>query len=954
MKRKSAKKLLSIALALVMLICTIPISGIVALAEEVSTTVLYASEITNNTDLTLNSNTKLIMDKTLYLKSIIGARYDITITGDEALNIASAKCTIEVDTFRCSAPLLVTSTSESYVQAAIYASEFIVSGPELVLYGNWPLYAYTVDITAKVVNIRALRDEAIYAKDTINLNCETIVINSEGTALNSAKWIKLIASKYCTINSNADGICTRDDSWANNNSIYLGGRITINAKNRGFHTTNGSIYSGGTVAGNNNEIPALELLNVTAAKPFEGKGIISFICPDAKITATGKNEPGMSANSIYLEGVYDIKTNGGHGINPKYIMQFYKGCFNISGAKGDFAAVKSNKEEDNCLRIAEGLEVHSPSGGYFDDKRIYDSAGNLAKELSLYSAIDTVEIQVHKPVAGMTAIKDKRAIAGDLPEFVTFSEIKWYEDGILMGNNDVFAAGKTYSAEVILYGEDYRCFPSGYMGKVNGKSVTTGLSSYNQVIHLRPNFGTCPKAITEVAFNITTPVEGKMPSNPYTNSGSAYYVSSQNMEWTVLSYTSNDYVPMTTSTFEGGRSYRFSFDVIAHNGYGFPIDFLSSIDPKSSVTATVNGNSAYVAAVEEASTSKIRVTFIFGECNDTIIENIRIEVTPPKAGEYPDYNAKVVGTGYHISTFHNSYIDVYWKNPAEKWYYVKNGVSWWDVTDGGYDYVYENEVFLPDHKYQCEVYVQTNDGYEFVMDLYTNPETWPSVMVNGYYSGEPTKFGSNLQFEQEVSCVFDCSKQSLDETGVTDLSKPLAGANPDYTATTFAPNLYEVTKITWYDALGEELPADTTFIAGKVYRVDVQIETKTVVDNNVSYQVALFNCYKNYKTSLNGIGLEMINLENANKEDLEEYFNHAYFTYANKPINLCYTFKPAPQPTMGDINFDDSVNIKDLIRLKRIIAGLETNITNADPTLDGKVNSLDITFIKKFLLQHRA
>ena len=98
----------------------------------------------------------------------------------------------------------------------------------------------------------------------------------------------------------------------------------------------------------------------------------------------------------------------------------------------------------------------------------------------------------------------------------------------------------------------------------------------------------------------------------------------------------------------------------------------------------------------------------------------------------------------------------------------------------------------------------------------------------------------------------------------------------------------------------------------------------------------------------------MINLKNANKEDLEEYFNRAYFTYANKPINLCYTFKPAPQPTMGDINFDDSVNIKDLIRLKRIIAGLETNLTNADPTLDGKVNSLDITFIKKFLLQHKA
>ena len=37
------------------------------------------------------------------------------------------------------------------------------------------------------------------------------------------------------------------------------------------------------------------------------------------------------------------------------------------------------------------------------------------------------------------------------------------------------------------------------------------------------------------------------------------------------------------------------------------------------------------------------------------------------------------------------------------------------------------------------------------------------------------------------------------------------------------------------------------------------------------------------------------------REDLEEYFNHAYYTGANKPINLCYTFKPAPRPAIGGI-----------------------------------------------------
>lgn len=50
--------------------------------------------------------------------------------------------------------------------------------------------------------------------------------------------------------------------------------------------------------------------------------------------------------------------------------------------------------------------------------------------------------------------------------------------------------------------------------------------------------------------------------------------------------------------------------------------------------------------------------------------------------------------------------------------------------------------------------------------------------------------------------------QSLSEVGVIELSQPLAGGTPDYIATTFAPHLYDIKSITWYDALGEELPAN--------------------------------------------------------------------------------------------------------------------------------------------------
>lgn len=78
------------------------------------------------------------MDKELYLKSITG-EYNLKVTGSETLNITNAERTIEVHDFICYAPLIVTSTSETYEEAAISVDYFEASGPELVLYGNYPL-----------------------------------------------------------------------------------------------------------------------------------------------------------------------------------------------------------------------------------------------------------------------------------------------------------------------------------------------------------------------------------------------------------------------------------------------------------------------------------------------------------------------------------------------------------------------------------------------------------------------------------------------------------------------------------------------------------------------------------------------------------------------------------------------------------------------------------------------
>ena len=885
MKNNFYKKLLSIILTAMLILATIPFSCIAVLAEDAGVPVLYASQISNNTHLTLNSDTELIMDKELYIKSITG-EYNITITGSETLNITNTGRTIEVNEFICSAPLIVTSTSETYEEAAISVDYFEASGPELVLYGNYPLLSKNVNITAKDVNIRALKYSGIVASGFIHIASETFVVNSVDTALKASKDIRLVATRYAEINSNGNGIETTSGFSYDNAHVYLGGRITINAELNGIVTSNGSIYANPAY-----NISALEQLYITASTPINMNGIVDLKCPDAKITATGNDEPAIKGTSTYLGGVYDIKTNGGHGVFGRLATShFYSGYFKMSGPKGDYSAVKCIK-----LTIDEGLSVHTPQGATYDSEGIYDSNGNPAKEVEIYGIMDSMEIEMHKPVAGMKPVSDIRALVGvlPLPSNCRLSEIKWYENDNRMTEDMVFTAGNTYSAEVVIYTTNYFRFPGGYMGKVNGKSVSTGLSNHNMTIHLRPNFGTCPKAIEEVALNIAAPVDGEKPATAVTDSSSAYYVPANSVEWEVFSSQTQLYNPMsTTSTFIGGRHYKVSFDVVANSGYGFPVELINPYDFDSCVTATVNGKPAYVYAVEEASTSKIRVSMDFGECNDTIIEYIRIEVTPPKAGEHPDYTARVLGTGYSINTSKNSYYDASWAN--QKWYYVKNGVSWWDVTDGGYDYVYDKDVFLPDHKYQCEVHVKTDQGYEFLMNTKTEPPTVPYVIVNGNPGAHTTLYGSGLNFEQEVKYVFNCSEQTLSKVGVIELSQPLAGGTPDYIATTFAPHLYDIKSITWYDALGEELPANATFIAGMVYRVAVKIQPIEVQGK----KVASFN--SNAEASLNGNQLDMISYNNANKEDVEELFSHAYYEN-NQSIYLYYTFKPAPRPAIGDI-----------------------------------------------------
>lgn len=160
----------------------------------------------------------------------------------------------------------------------------------------------------------------------------------------------------------------------------------------------------------------MEQLHITADEPISAVGVINLRCADAKITATGNDAPAIKGTSTYLGGVYDIKTNGGHGVFGRLgTSRFYSGYFKMSGPKGDYSAVKCIN-----LTIDEGLSVHTPQGATYDSAGIYDSNGNPAKEVEIYGIMDSMEIEMHKPVAGMktapTISTLRQTIRTPLPE----------------------------------------------------------------------------------------------------------------------------------------------------------------------------------------------------------------------------------------------------------------------------------------------------------------------------------------------------------------------------------------------------------------------------------------------------------------------------------------------------------------------------------------------------------
>lgn len=472
-------------------------------------------------------------------------------------------------------------------------------------------------------------------------------------------------------------------------------------------------------------------------------------------------------------------------------------------------------------------------GSWFNPQSQYSQEYVRSAMVKVVKWITEAGIRIQAPVEGVPL--DYAPVATD--EGYLVGAPTWYcnDRPLYREDEPVARAGATYRVEIptkIKTTDSYEFASSGNLtATINGQTATVsehpfyGLEKGNQ---MSLDFGTCKSCVGEVHLSVTAPEELETVRFTAGVTNTALCSVLSNVKW----YENGSEI-FSGATFKEGKSYSVALQIKAGSGCEFPLD--EQGDPN--VYCRVNGYDAEVYPIAGKDPAQfVEVRFDFGQCNDSIIEQIVITgITPPVPGEHPSYNAAVQGSGYYVDVSKNSYLDVYWKDPAEKWYFLKNGVAWWDVTDGGYEYVYENDVFLPGHAYQCEVYVHTEDGYAFVMDQYTEPETWPDVLVNGNRGELTFASMSNLQYQQEVAYTFPVEPVNISNVRITGLDTPVAGQEPDYTAEADNPYLYQLDTESGFNGCGiwwtdEDdryvLPGYHTFEAGHTYHMQLRVAAK--------------------------------------------------------------------------------------------------------------------------------
>jgi len=768
-------------------------------------TVMFTSQIPDNQDVKLTEDTVIYVDTPRVLSSITGD-YNLTIRGEEPLIINAGNFSaIDVNSLSVSTNLTATSTSDRVFCIDAYEG-FTFNGSALSVKGHGGIYCESGDVILNSGDIEIFGNgrEAIRTQGKLVADVRTILLSCRMEE-DAEKWHQSGAYAIAGMNIKANNIVLA----GRNAAVAQHGDICLEGNTMALATEDAIVNYRGSVA-----------LRKTA-KITSGETYTGIICEE-DISFEGFNlviEGGRGIVSekgnITLADNVTVNVNGDHAIRAAGKITLHDGYYKVYGSDDQHSAIYGTEG----FELDSVLDIILPEQGYADDHTVRDQDGYAAHDLEIYRAVTDVDVYIGSPIGGYLPPEGDDAFYG-LDEDMTVKFIIWYEDGARMNVGDRFICGKSYTADIRFVTKNGAFFHLDSMAKVNGKSLSTYSYNGNTEIEVTVNFGKCPNLVGQVDLDIKAPAEGATASLSVSYTGSGYGVkqNSENIRW-MVSTDGKNYVSMTSGEkFVAGKYYKVFIDVqTSADNYKFVTDTSgSSVQPR--IAATVNGAKAQVNKVYDQDPQTIvTVSYDFGKCNDTVIEEIIITgVTAPVVGERPTYTCTILGSGYHINTEKSVYYDD-WQN-NRKLYYIQNGIGWFDLTKG--DWVYAHETFIAGHEYQVNVYLVTDDGYTFAHSKYY--EMLFTATVNGQTAQGNTS-GSDGLYNQTIMSSFVCPKKEITSIILHDLEAPKAGETPDTEVSPAYPEFYAVDSVTWYNA--DYLPLDPgeVFVAREVYCVEIKV-----------------------------------------------------------------------------------------------------------------------------------
>ena len=681
-------------------------------------------------------------------------------------------------------------------------------------------------------------DDGILVRDVFAVTGGVLVINGGEIHAGRAKrvWCDLVTPR------------TRDWDWGDKyypGSIYSGYATQFNSGTAVTVESGEAWIYGGELWGR-----GWDNISLISRVPNNGAGADGHRDRCAALRVLDDGEAFINDGSFYGRSDADaIQVE-----NPLNVT-IYKGTFDTS--TNDYLAtprtdpIKFTMSDD--FYVNEGWlgnfkvptdSIDMQSGYYFEDHAmIVNPRGGESRPY--YEIIDEVDLAINAPLAYETAVTDIEQVYW-VPEGCSVKAVTWYENGSIWENpqDSYFKEGYDYTVAIELHVDDRyttkfaRNMSSASINGVDAM-VLPALQDRTMGIILMAELGPCPAAIEEVSLITSAPMDGHTISYEVLCAKDSYVVPvgadyTEYRRWYVSDNGEDGWKELGPGDrFKAGKFYRLSVDLVAAHGNEFAIRDEGQIVPD--VSATVNGKKAAVLkAYEQDPSEYITVQYDFGRCPETV-DSVALNVKAPEDGEEINYSVTCDEDSCYAVGGNSNYTDF------RQWYESEDGEHW-RVMDPG-------ETFRGNYYYRFVTDIRTNSGYAFATyDDGTRIVPDVTATVNGGTAKVTKAYEQDPSRHITVEYNFGiCNDSVIEMVMVEDLTIPVAGQKPDYSAIVLGNGYHiDTTKevyyddymhgqklyyirngIGWYDLTEEDwIYENETFIEGHKYEVVVYLLTE--------------------------------------------------------------------------------------------------------------------------------